>query len=87
MTDNRKSPPGTTDDRQPMKHLRHSHADHDTRDWHWWHRGPAVAADGGRREDEEERDEMRDVSHTQDEEGHHANRVWDGTRVRESDDE
>lgn len=72
-----------------MQSLRHTHPDHDTRDWHWFHRGPAVAADGGRRgaEDEEDtEDEMRDVSHTRDDDAH-ANRVWDGTRVRETDDE
>ncbi len=71
-----------------MKSLRHSTPDYDTRDWHWFNRGPAIAADGGRRDAEEDADEMRDVSHTQeDDDGQHANRVWDGTRVHEADDE
>ena len=69
-----------------MDSLRHAPPDHDTRDWHWFHRGPTIAADGGRREAEaDEADRMRDVEHTPDGDGH-ANRVWDGTRVREADD-
>ena len=31
-----------------MRDLRHVHAEHDPRAWHWFARGPLVAADGGR---------------------------------------
>ena len=62
-----------------MRDLRHVHAEHDPRAWHWFARGPLVAADGGRRDAEDERDvedeQLRDVSHAPTH-GEGANRVW-----------
>ena len=74
-----------------MREVSHTHPDHDTTDWHYFHRGPTVAADGGRRETEDGREErdidretMEDVSHTPPH-GDGADRVWDGTHVYERD--
>ena len=66
-----------------MREVRHVHADHDPRAWHWFSRGPVVAADGGRREPREasegrdvEDEQIRDVSH-EPAHGEGANAVWD----------
>jgi hypothetical protein len=66
-----------------MRDVSHVHREHDPRAWHWFARGPVVAADGGRSGDEEEHrkrdveDEvLRDVSH-EPRHGEGANRVWE----------
>lgn len=76
-----------------MRDLTHVHVDHDPRAWHWFARGPLVAADGGRRDDGADRprrniedEQLRDVSHVS-AVGEDVNRVWDrGDETDEEDD-
>ena len=66
--------------------MSHTHPDHETRDFHWFQRGPAITTDGGRRGAERAtgETELRTVSHTpNDDPG--ADRIWDGTSVRTGD--
>ena len=76
-------------DGKTLRDVNHTHPDHETRDFHWFQRGPAVTTDGGRRDAEDtdgRTNDMRTISHaTRDDPG--TDRVWDGTGVRERDDE
>jgi hypothetical protein len=66
-----------------MRDVTHDRSPHDSRAFHWFARGPLIAADGGRPDDaneSEDRDikdeQLRDVSH-EPTHGEGANRVWD----------
>jgi hypothetical protein len=77
-------------ERGTMRDVNHTHPDHETRDFHWFRRGPSVATDGGQREANRgaEETEMRRVSHTPPE-GDGADRVGlphPGTGSRSSRD-
>ena len=72
-----------------MREVAHDRTDHDSRAFHWFARGPIVAADGGRPDDEAgerdvEQEQLRDVSH-EPTHGDGANQVWD--RGDEDEDE
>ena len=73
-----------------MRDVSHAHRDHDPRAWHWFARGPRVAADGGRRDATEERDveeeTLGDVSH-EPAHGDGANQVWERGDDAADDDE
>jgi hypothetical protein len=71
-----------------MRDVTHVHPEHDPRAWHWFARGPILAADGGEPDDgpDDDRDvedeRLRDVAH-EPAHGEGANRVWE----RGEDDE
>jgi hypothetical protein len=78
-----------------MRDVGHDHGDHDPRAWHWFARGPLLAADGGEPADEEdseragrnvENERLRDVSHVP-AHGEGANQVWERGENEDDADE